>query len=137
MMQPAQDPLPVPVESFSKDGLPVYLFSQDSHVFWDTCNCDSCRNPDMDNNSPKQKKKSLGKKLKDRYNQRDRTVDTLGQPFGKFNYLVKYTPPSWTTPEPVSTVFIYQPTSSYADDFPALQEQVKDRVRTLPQVHNP
>jgi hypothetical protein len=27
MMQPAQDPLPVPVESFSKDGLPVYLFS--------------------------------------------------------------------------------------------------------------
>jgi hypothetical protein len=27
MMQPAQDPLPVPVESFSKDGLPVYSFA--------------------------------------------------------------------------------------------------------------
>jgi hypothetical protein len=32
---------------------------------------------------------------------------------------------------------MYQPTKSYDDDFPALQEQVKDQVRTLPQVHNP
>jgi hypothetical protein len=32
---------------------------------------------------------------------------------------------------------MYQPTQSYDDDFPALQEQVKDRVWTLPQVHNP
>ncbi|KAJ6893634.1 hypothetical protein NC652_027629 [Populus alba x Populus x berolinensis] len=41
------------------------------------------------------------------------------------------------SPEQVPTVFMYQPTNSYDDDFPALQEQVKDRVRTLPQVHNP
>ena len=47
------------------------------------------------------KRKSSGKTLKDIYNQRDRTVDTLGQPPGKFDYLVKYTPPSWATPEPV------------------------------------
>jgi hypothetical protein len=33
MVQPAQDPLPVPVESFSKDGLLVYSFAQDNHVF--------------------------------------------------------------------------------------------------------
>jgi hypothetical protein len=32
---------------------------------------------------------------------------------------------------------MYQPTRLYDDDFPALQEQVKDRVRILPQVHNP
>ena len=61
----------------------------------------------------------------------------MGQPFGKFDYLVKYTPPSWGSPEQVPTVSMYQPTKSYDDDFPALQEQVKDRVQTLPQVHNP
>jgi hypothetical protein len=32
---------------------------------------------------------------------------------------------------------MYQSTRPYDDDFPTLQEQVKDRVRTLPQVHNP
>ena len=32
---------------------------------------------------------------------------------------------------------MYQPTKPYDDDLPTLQEQVKDRVRTLPQVHNP
>ena len=45
--------------------------------------------------------------------------------------------PIGPTPEQVHTVSMYQPTSSYDDDFPALQEQVKHRVRTLPQVHNP
>jgi hypothetical protein len=47
------------------------------------------------------KRKSSGKTLKDIYNQRDRTIDTLEQPPRKFDYLVKYTPPSWATPEPV------------------------------------
>ena len=107
MVQPAQDPLPVPVESFSKDGLPVYSFAQDNHVFWDTCNCDSCCNPDMDADSPKQKRKSFGKKLKARYNQGDRTIDTLGQPSGKFDYLVKYTLSSWASPKQVPTVSMY------------------------------
>jgi hypothetical protein len=32
---------------------------------------------------------------------------------------------------------MYQPTRPYDDDFPVLQEQVKDRACTLPQVHNP
>jgi len=32
---------------------------------------------------------------------------------------------------------MYQPIRPYDDDFPALQEQVKDWVHTLPQVHNP
>jgi len=32
---------------------------------------------------------------------------------------------------------MYQSTTPYDDDFPALQEQVKDKVWTLPQVHNP
>jgi hypothetical protein len=137
MVQPATDPLLVPVESFSTNGLPVYSFAQDNHVFWDTCNYDDCCSPDMEVDSPRQKMKSFGKKLKARYNQGDRTVDTLGQPSGKFNYLVKYTPLSWASPEHVPTVSMYQPTRPYDDDFPALQEQVKDRVRTLPQVHNP
>jgi hypothetical protein len=91
----------------------------------------------MEDDSPKQKRKSFGKKLKARYNQGDRTVDTLGQPFGKFDYLVKYTPPSWASPEHVPTISMYQLTRPYDDDFPALQEQVKDRVHTFPQVHNP
>jgi len=82
----------------------------------------------MEGDSPKQKRKSFGKKLKDRYNQGDRTVDTSGQPSRKFDYLVKYTPPSWAPLEQVPIVSIYQPTRPYDDDFPALQEQVKDRV---------
>ncbi|KAJ6969092.1 hypothetical protein NC653_036910 [Populus alba x Populus x berolinensis] len=94
MVQSVPDPLPVPVESFSKDSLPVYSFAQDNHVFWETCNCDSCQNPDMAYDSPKQKKKSSNKKLKARYNQGDRTIDTLGQPSSKFDYLVQCTPPS-------------------------------------------
>ena len=91
----------------------------------------------MEADSPKHKRKSSGQKLKVRYNHGDRTIDTLGQPSGKFDYLVQYTPPSWESPEQVPTVSMYQPTNSYDDDFPTLQEQVKDRVRTLPQVHNP
>jgi len=94
MVQPAQAPLPVRVESFSKEGCPVYSFSQDSHVFWDICNCESCCNEDLEPDSPKQKQKSSGQKLKVRYNQGDHTIDTLGQPSGKFDYLVNYTPPS-------------------------------------------
>jgi len=61
----------------------------------------------------------------------------LGQPSGKFDYHIKYTPPSWASSEHVPTISMYQPTRLYDDDFPALQEQVKDRVRILPQVHNP
>jgi hypothetical protein len=91
----------------------------------------------MEDDSPKQKRKSSGKKLKAKYSQGDRTVDILGQPSGKFDYLIKYTPPSWASPEHVLTISMYQPTRPYDDEFPALQEQVKDRVRTLPQVHNP
>ena len=94
MVQLAQDPLSVPVESFSKNGLLVYSFAQDNHVFWDTCTCDSYCNPDIEADSPKQKRKSSNKTLKATYNQGDITIDTLGQPFGKFDYLVKYTPPS-------------------------------------------
>jgi len=78
MVQPANDPLPVPVESFFNDGLPVYSFAQDNHVFWDTCTCDDCCSPDMEDDSPKQKRKSSGKKLKGRYNQGDRKIATLG-----------------------------------------------------------
>ena len=90
-----------------------------------------------EDDTPRHKRKSSSKKLKSRYINGDNTTDTLGQPSGKFDYLVKYTPPSWASPEQVPTVSMYQPTRPYDDDFPALQEQVKDRVRTLPQVHNP
>jgi hypothetical protein len=48
----------------------------------------------LEPDSPKQKRKSSGQKLKVRYNQGDHTIDTLGQPSGKFDYLVNYTPPS-------------------------------------------
>ena len=58
MVQPAQAPLPVLIESFSKDGLPVYSFSQDNHVFWDIYNCKSCCNEDVEADSSKQKRKS-------------------------------------------------------------------------------
>ena len=61
----------------------------------------------MDADSPKQKRKSFGKKLKARYNQGDRTIDTLGQPSEKFDYLVKYTLSSWASPEQVPTVSMY------------------------------
>ncbi|KAJ6855345.1 hypothetical protein NC651_040109 [Populus alba x Populus x berolinensis] len=120
MVQPASAPLSVPVESFSKDGCPVYAFSQDNHVFWDICSCESCCNEDLEADFPKHKRKSSGQKLKVRYNHGDRTIDTLGQPFSKFDYLVKYTPPSWEPPEQVPTFSMYQPTNSYDDDFPAL-----------------
>ena len=46
----------------------------------------------MDDESPRQQRKSSSKKLKDRYNQGDRTIDSLGKPFGKLDYLIKYTP---------------------------------------------
>ncbi|KAJ6854520.1 hypothetical protein NC651_039445 [Populus alba x Populus x berolinensis] len=78
MVQPAPAPLPVPVATFSKDGCPVYAFSQDNHVFWDICSCESCCNKDLDADFPKHKRKSSGQKLKVRYNHGDRTIDTLG-----------------------------------------------------------
>ncbi|KAG5222187.1 movement protein [Salix suchowensis] len=106
MVQPIHEPLPVPIKSFSNTGLPVYSFAEDNHNFWDICHCDSCSNEAMtdEDDTPRHKRKSSGKKLKSRYINGDRTVDTLGQPSGKFDYLVKYTPPSWATPEQVPTV---------------------------------
>ena len=123
MVQPVHDPLPVSIESFSDIGLPIYSFAKDNHVFWDTCHCDSCCNEAItdEDDTPRHKRKSLGKKLKSRYNHGDNTIDTLGQPSGKFDYLVKYTPPSWASPELVPIVYMYQPTRPYDDDFPALQ----------------
>ena len=87
MVQPANDPLPILVESFSKDGLPVYSFAQDNHVFWDTCNCDGCCNPDMEDDSPKQKRKSSDKKLKARYNQGDRQLTLWDNPLENLTIL--------------------------------------------------
>ncbi|KAG5255169.1 movement protein [Salix suchowensis] len=97
---PIHDPLPVPVESFSNTGLPVYSFAEDNHNFWDICHCDSCYNEAMTekDDTPRHKRKSS---------------------------------------EQVPTIAMYQPTRPYDDDFPTLQEQVKDKVRSLPLVHNP
>ncbi|KAG5251713.1 movement protein [Salix suchowensis] len=87
---PVHDPFPMPIESFSDAGLPIYSFAEDNHVFWDTCHCDGCCNEVMadEDDTPKHKKKSYGTKLKSRYNHGDNTINTLGQPFGKFDYLV-------------------------------------------------
>ncbi|KAJ6979225.1 hypothetical protein NC653_027397 [Populus alba x Populus x berolinensis] len=94
MVQPAPAPLTVPVESFSKDGCPVYAFSQDNHIFWDICSCESYCNEELEVDSPKHKRKSSSQKLKVIYNHGDRTINTLGQLSSKFDYLVQYTPPS-------------------------------------------
>ena len=60
------------------------------HKYWDVCDCPDCTNT-PDDEEPK--KSSPGKKLKQRLAKEDKQIGLLGRPSGKFDYIVKYSPP--------------------------------------------
>ena len=89
------------IRSFDSDGKPQYAFeSTDGHCYWDVCNCKKClasQTDDTENLKPR-KKKSSGRILKERWEKGHKEVAPLGQPLGKFDYLVKYSPPPKAEP---------------------------------------
>ncbi|GMN21490.1 hypothetical protein TIFTF001_047286 [Ficus carica] len=84
--------------SFSSSGSPQFAFkSQTGHCYWDVCFCPACINDHSNDDHPDRPKKlSSGKKLKKRHQDGDKQVGTLGQPSGKFDFLVTYSPPPRT-----------------------------------------
>ncbi|GMN49672.1 hypothetical protein TIFTF001_018844 [Ficus carica] len=77
---------------FSTNGSPQFAFkSQTGHCYWDVCFCSACINDHNNDDQPDRPKKiSSGKKLKKRHQDGDKQVGTLGQPSGKFDFLVTY-----------------------------------------------
>ncbi|KAL5545043.1 hypothetical protein UlMin_008827 [Ulmus minor] len=80
------------IKSCDSDGKPQYAFeSTDGHCYWDVCNCKKClasQTDDTEDLKPR-KKKSFGRILKERWEKGHKEVLPLGQPSGKFDYLVK------------------------------------------------
>uniref|UniRef100_A0A803PTZ0 Uncharacterized protein n=1 Tax=Cannabis sativa TaxID=3483 RepID=A0A803PTZ0_CANSA len=82
-------PEAVEISSFDKDGSPIYAFkSASGHIYWDICNCSNCTTSNEQEEAPK--KKSAGKKLKENWESGQKDIGPLGEPLGKFDYLVKY-----------------------------------------------
>ncbi|GMN51363.1 hypothetical protein TIFTF001_020519 [Ficus carica] len=80
--------------SFGSNGSPQFAsISQTGHCYWDVCFCPACIEDHInDGYSDRPKKISSGKKLKKRFQDGDKQVGTLGQPSGKFDFLVTYSP---------------------------------------------
>ncbi|KAL5562553.1 hypothetical protein UlMin_032300, partial [Ulmus minor] len=79
------------IKSFDSDGKPQYAFeSTDGHCYWDVCDCKKCLASQIDDteNLKPRKKKSSSRILKERSEKDHKEVAPLGQPSGKFDYLV-------------------------------------------------
>ena len=90
-MMTAVEPDKAEVLAFQDNGSPVYAFqTATGYKYWDVCDCPDCtKTPDDE----EPKKSSPGKKLKQRLAKGDKQIGLLGQPSGKFDYIVKYSPP--------------------------------------------
>ncbi|PON42240.1 Viral movement protein [Parasponia andersonii] len=85
-------PATAEIESFDKDGNPCYAFSSKArHCYWNVCNCQMCASGDWQEAKPQTKK--TGRILKEQLEAKSEKVGLLGQPSGKFDYIVKYSCP--------------------------------------------
>ncbi|KAF4402876.1 hypothetical protein G4B88_010328 [Cannabis sativa] len=93
-------PIDAEILYFDSQGKPIYAFeSSDGHKYWDVCNCKSCLKDDEPSPRP-----TPGKRLKKKLEKGDKTIGLLGQPSGKFDYIVKYSAPkSYNQPMPEPT----------------------------------
>ncbi|KAJ0027306.1 hypothetical protein Pint_35958 [Pistacia integerrima] len=91
----------IPIVSFDANSAPVYAFADPvtGHKYFDLCDCDACHE-DAEYDLPRRKKKSKKnnscKEFKDRFDKGDPSVGSLGQPSGKYDYLVSYGAPPET-----------------------------------------
>ncbi|KAL2461529.1 Uncharacterized protein Adt_44949 [Abeliophyllum distichum] len=83
----------IPIYAFDSEGKPIYVQSEDGHMYWDVCSCQKCTKRSRSIRSPNQ---SSQRKLQMAYEQNSPHVGLLGEPFGKFDYFVTYTPPPST-----------------------------------------
>ncbi|KAJ0096058.1 hypothetical protein Patl1_15629 [Pistacia atlantica] len=93
-------PLESPSIILIPEGAPVYAFSDPTtgHKYWDLCDCDECyydsiRDENHSRRPKKKKSRSSCSTFKRRYDQGDPHVGPLGQPSGKYDYLVSYGAP--------------------------------------------
>ena len=81
----------IEVLAFRDNGSPVYAFQSTTGQYWDVCDCPDCTSISEDKIL---KKSSPGRRLKQRLANGDQHIGLLGQSLGKFDYIVKYSPPS-------------------------------------------
>ncbi|KAL2474909.1 Uncharacterized protein Adt_35645 [Abeliophyllum distichum] len=90
----------IPIYAFDSEGKPIYVQSEDGHMYWDVCSCKKCTRGSRSTRSPKQ---SSQRKLQMAYEQSSPHVGLLGKPSGKFDYFVTYTPPPSTNERIIPT----------------------------------
>ncbi|KAL2486357.1 hypothetical protein Adt_31113 [Abeliophyllum distichum] len=78
---------------FDSEENPIYVQSEDGHMNWDISSCQKCTRGSRSTRSPSQ---SSQRKLQMAYEQSSPHVGLLGEPSGKFDYFVTYTPPPST-----------------------------------------
>lgn len=114
---------------FDKQGFQIYKAKDETgHIWYDICNCEACEEHAYEDQldtvelcSYRRKNKlHEGKplmsqeKLQERYENGDRTVDLLGEPSGKFDFLVSYDDaPLPTSPLETSMCKLPPPPKSY------------------------
>lgn len=143
------------ISSFDKEGLPVYVFKEEAHNYWDACSClDYVYSEDEDDRPSRRKNKK--KTIKQRYDEGDPTVGPLGEPFDRFDYLINYSTPKSQlefTLTPLTpckslkpridfglasslilaiTMFKY---TNYDTSFPPLEERTVNQTRFMYQVN--
>ncbi|KAL2471551.1 Reverse transcriptase domain-containing protein [Abeliophyllum distichum] len=83
----------IPIYTFDSDGKPIYVQSHEGHIYWDVFFCKRCtKRTESDNRMIR----SSQHKLQKEYEQKSPHVGLLGEPSGKFDYYVTYTPPPRT-----------------------------------------
>ncbi|KAL2499233.1 Uncharacterized protein Adt_24783 [Abeliophyllum distichum] len=150
----------IPIYAFDSDGKPIYVQSHEGHIYWDVCFCKRCtKRTGSDNRLIR----SSQHKLQKEYEQNSPHVGLLGEPSGKFDYYVTYTPPprtddpivptgwtddddyddhyqrhkkwDWSNPEPESSPsLMFQPP---LEDFPSLSNFDKGLSTHFWKVKNP
>lgn len=106
------------------DGKPIFWQNNPNigHKFWDPeCACAACLFPDRDSlvqalAKTKRKKNKKSDPLFSAYLAGDPSVAPLGEPSGKYDYLVKYSTPDWRRNEPYLEV--PPPEDRHIDDTP-------------------
>ncbi|KAL2518739.1 Reverse transcriptase domain-containing protein [Abeliophyllum distichum] len=80
----------IPIHAFDSDGKPIYVQSHEGDSYWDVCFCKRCT---KGTRSDSRKARTSQHKLQEEYEQKSPHVGLLGEPSGKFDYYVTYTPP--------------------------------------------
>ncbi|KAL2492284.1 hypothetical protein Adt_27912 [Abeliophyllum distichum] len=79
----------IPIYIFNSEKKPIYVQTNEGHMYWDVCFCRKCTKNSRSTRSTTQ---SSQQKVHMAYEQNSPRVGLLGESSGKFDYFVTYTP---------------------------------------------